>query len=311
MLPLCLHKDSREVIAASTRSYLLKIAETNPQVQVGLADRVTAMLPYAFEGFGLLMERGCISVADDGRLQTVPDKVRKSVTGTDETISCQRVARIRRQGVRTHRRPSDRLHDLWNPSMKIKSIHIYSHDEQRRDLQFKVDGLNVITGRSSTGKSALSEIIEYCMGRSSFNVPEGVIRDKVAWFAVIYQFESEQVLVAKPTPPGGGASCSTAMLRRGAELQAPEFEELVVNSDDDAIVDPAVAPARYPREPHRCRPRTQPGQLRRERQAHLLLPVPEAGAGRQQGSAFLSPERAVPAAGNPRHAADPARRLLP
>lgn len=120
--------------------------------------------------------------------------------------------------------------------MKIRSIHIYSHDGQRRDLQFKLDGLNVITGRSSTGKSALSEIIEYCMGRSSFNVPEGVIRDKVIWFAVIYQFDREQVLVAKPTPPDGGASCSTAMLRRGTELQAPLFEELAVNSNDDAVV---------------------------------------------------------------------------
>ncbi len=121
--------------------------------------------------------------------------------------------------------------------MKIRSIHIYSHDGQRRDIQFKVDGLNVITGRSSTGKSALSEIIEYCMGRSSFNVPEGVIRDKVAWFAVIYQFEKEQVLVAKPTPPGGGASCSTAMLRRSTQLQAPEFKDLAVNTDDDSIVE--------------------------------------------------------------------------
>jgi len=121
--------------------------------------------------------------------------------------------------------------------MKIRSIHIYSNDGQRRDLRFKVDGLNVITGRSSTGKSALSEIIEYCMGRSSFNVPEGVIRDKVAWFAVIYQFESEQVLVAKPTPPGGGASCSTAMLRRGTQVQAPEFKDLAVNTDDDSIVE--------------------------------------------------------------------------
>lgn len=120
--------------------------------------------------------------------------------------------------------------------MKIKSIHIYSHDGQRRDLQFKVDGLNIITGRSSTGKSALSEIIEYCMGRSTFNVPEGIIRDKVAWFAVIYQFKREQVLVAKPTPLGGGASCSTAMLRRGTELQAPSFRELAVNSDDEAVV---------------------------------------------------------------------------
>lgn len=120
--------------------------------------------------------------------------------------------------------------------MKIKSIHIYSHDGQRRDLEFKVDGLNVITGRSSTGKSALSEIIEYCMGRSTFNVPEGVIRDKVAWFAVIYQFPQEQVLIAKPTPNTGGTSCSTAMQRRGARLAAPTFEQLAVNTDDDAVV---------------------------------------------------------------------------
>lgn len=120
--------------------------------------------------------------------------------------------------------------------MKIKSIHIYSHDGQRRDLQFKVNGLNVITGRSSTGKSALSEIIEYCMGRSTFNVPEGIIRDKVAWFAVIYQFAQEQVLIAKPTPTSGGISCSTAMQRRGSQLTAPNFTELLVNTDDGAVV---------------------------------------------------------------------------
>lgn len=94
VLPLCLHKDSREVIAGSPRSYLLKITEKNQQVMVGFANRVTQMLPYAFEGFGLLMERGCITVAHDGRMQTVPDKVRKTIKGTAETISCQRVARV-------------------------------------------------------------------------------------------------------------------------------------------------------------------------------------------------------------------------
>jgi phage shock protein A len=120
--------------------------------------------------------------------------------------------------------------------MKIKSIHIYSHDGQRRDLEFHVDGLNVITGRSSTGKSALSDIVEYCMGRSDCNVPEGVIRDKVAWFAVLYQFPNEQVLIAKPSPEGGGASCSVAMVRRGTVVQVPPFQELVVNTDDDGVV---------------------------------------------------------------------------
>lgn len=94
VLSLCLHKDSREVIAGSSRSYLLKTIEKNQQVMVGFADRVTKMLPFTFEGFGLLMERGCITVTDDGRIKTVPNKVRKTVSGTDETISCQRVARI-------------------------------------------------------------------------------------------------------------------------------------------------------------------------------------------------------------------------
>ena len=94
VLPLCLHKDSREVIAGSPRSYLLKTMEKNQQIMIGFADRVSQMLPYAFEGFGLLMERGCLVIADGGRIQTVPGKVRKTVSGTAETISCQKVARI-------------------------------------------------------------------------------------------------------------------------------------------------------------------------------------------------------------------------
>lgn len=94
VLPLCLHKDSRDVIASSALSYFLKTTENNQQIMVGFADRVTQMLPYTFEGFGLLMERGCIAVADDGRIQIVPNKVRKTVNGTAETIACQRAARI-------------------------------------------------------------------------------------------------------------------------------------------------------------------------------------------------------------------------
>lgn len=120
--------------------------------------------------------------------------------------------------------------------MKIQSIFIYSHDGRRRDLIFDENGLSIITGRSSTGKSAISEIIEFCMGRSTFNVPEGVIRDRVSWFGVIYNFGSDQVLVVKPTPKPGYTSSSLAMLRRGNNLTPPIFDELSVNSDDDAVV---------------------------------------------------------------------------
>lgn len=119
--------------------------------------------------------------------------------------------------------------------MKIKSIHIYSHDGRRRDVAFHLDGLNVITGRSSTGKSALSDIIEYCMGRSTFTIPEGVIHDRVSWFAVIFHFDGEEVLVAKPAPGFGRLSCSTAMVFRGADLAPPAFDQLLVNDDDSGV----------------------------------------------------------------------------
>ncbi|WP_314154878.1 three component ABC system middle component [Rouxiella badensis] len=94
VLPLCLHKDSREIVANHSRSYLLKITENNQQIMIGFADRVNQMLPYVFEGIGLLLERGCISITDDGRITTIKKKVRKAITGTDENIACQKVARI-------------------------------------------------------------------------------------------------------------------------------------------------------------------------------------------------------------------------
>jgi hypothetical protein len=93
VLPLCLHKDSRQIISGNSRSYLLKITEENQHIKIGFADRVTNMLPYTFEGFGFLMERACIDVSDNGRLKTLPNKVRKTVRGTEETVACQRAAR--------------------------------------------------------------------------------------------------------------------------------------------------------------------------------------------------------------------------
>lgn len=93
VLPICLHKDSREVIADSPRSYLLKTVEKNPQLLVGFANRTTYLLPLGFEALGFSMQLGCFGVTHEGRLKTVPGRVRKSITGTVESVSCQRVAR--------------------------------------------------------------------------------------------------------------------------------------------------------------------------------------------------------------------------
>jgi len=94
VLPLCLHMDTRLALSENSRGYFLKTIEKHPRILVGFAKRARHLLPFALEALGFLMERGCFVVTEDGRLQTIGQKVRKKVTGTDESIACQRVARF-------------------------------------------------------------------------------------------------------------------------------------------------------------------------------------------------------------------------
>jgi hypothetical protein len=94
VLPLCLHKDTRLVLSENSRGYFLKAIEKNPRILIGFAKRANHLLPFALEACGALMERSCFLVTEDGRLRTVEGRVRKKVSGTDESIACQRVARF-------------------------------------------------------------------------------------------------------------------------------------------------------------------------------------------------------------------------
>jgi hypothetical protein len=94
VLPLCLHKDTRLVLAEHSRSYILKAVEKNPRLLVGFAERARHLMPFTLEACGMLMERGCFNVTEDGRLKCVDNTVRKTISGTDESMACQRVARF-------------------------------------------------------------------------------------------------------------------------------------------------------------------------------------------------------------------------
>lgn len=65
-------------------------------------------------------------------------------------------------------------------------------------------GLNIITGKSSTGKSALIEIFDYCFGSSGYTVPEGVITEKTFIYFVFLKFNDFNLLLArKPNSKSG------------------------------------------------------------------------------------------------------------
>lgn len=119
--------------------------------------------------------------------------------------------------------------------MKIKSIHVYSHNGEVRSINFKINGLNIITGLSSTGKSSIINIVEYCLGKSDCLIAEGVITSKVSWVSVIYSIGKQEVLIAKKLPENGKSSCNQLMLKRGVDLTFCDFTELENNSNDETL----------------------------------------------------------------------------
>ena len=59
------------------------------------------------------------------------------------------------------------------------------------------EGLNIITGRSSTGKSAIIELFDYCTGNSENTIPEGVITDNADLYFVVIHAKEAHLIIAR------------------------------------------------------------------------------------------------------------------
>ena len=106
--------------------------------------------------------------------------------------------------------------------LQIKEIVLYSATGDRRRLRFNANRVNIITGKSGTGKSAIVPILDYCLGRTTFTIPEGVIRDEVAWYGVLLRVsEGTNLFIAKPAPAPDANSQSGACLLVGAGIEPP------------------------------------------------------------------------------------------
>ncbi|MGG5787945.1 DUF3732 domain-containing protein [Bacillus pretiosus] len=120
-------------------------------------------------------------------------------------------------------------------TMQIKEIILYNHQGDKRILEFELGKVNIITGKSGTGKSAIIEIIDFCLGRSEFNIPDGIIKKSVKWYAVKLQFEQSQILIAKPSPGINIASQSQAYIEVAHHIEVPEMSKFILNTNDDGI----------------------------------------------------------------------------
>lgn len=97
----------------------------------------------------------------------------------------------------------------------IKFIGFF--DTQGRVHGVKLDkGLNLITGKSSTGKSSLIEIFDFCMASSEDTIPHGVIEENATFFFLWVGIKNVDYLLGRDAD---GKSCYI--------VDNPEFEDVL------------------------------------------------------------------------------------
>ncbi|MCP3396176.1 DUF3732 domain-containing protein [Bradyrhizobium sp. CCGB20] len=90
-----------------------------------------------------------------------------------------------------------------------------------RVVGFKHGVVNVISGASKTGKSAVIPIIDYCLCSDRCAIPVGVIREKCGWFGIVIETVEGLKLLAR-REPGDQQSTGDMYFLEGREVNIPD-----------------------------------------------------------------------------------------
>lgn len=119
--------------------------------------------------------------------------------------------------------------------LQFKSLVLWPRNEklEPRVVRFAKGKLNVITGASKTGKSAVIPIIDYCLGSERCAVPVKTIRDACSWFGVVIITSEGEKLLAR-REPGNHQSTGDMFLLEGDTVEVPH-SILEKNANVDSV----------------------------------------------------------------------------
>lgn len=106
---------------------------------------------------------------------------------------------------------------------QITKIVLWPKNRQKapRILPFLEGKVNVISGSSRTGKSAIIPIIDYCLGSDNCSIPVKTIRDACEWFGVVVKTKQGEKLFAR-REPGMQKSTDAMFVLEGESIEIPE-----------------------------------------------------------------------------------------
>lgn len=85
----------------------------------------------------------------------------------------------------------------------IQKIILFRKDGDKRVVAL-TPGVNIITGESKTGKSALVEIIDYCLCSARCTIPKGKITEFSHLYVLVMQIKEHTVIIARQNWDIGG-----------------------------------------------------------------------------------------------------------
>lgn len=119
--------------------------------------------------------------------------------------------------------------------IQLGRLILYGRNGKVRIVSFRQRQLNLISGNSKTGKSAIVDIIDYCLGSDRANIADGVIRDKVAYYAVVLAVDGREVFVCRQDPPANAQSSQGIWVLTGSDVGEPAISGFVANHNPDTL----------------------------------------------------------------------------
>ncbi|MGR6128796.1 DUF3732 domain-containing protein [Paenibacillus sp. SER-28] len=110
----------------------------------------------------------------------------------------------------------------WN----IQKVFLYSHDNRRSDIVFDLEKVNIITGDSQTGKSALPEIIDYVLGSSECHIPS-YVRRSVSWVGLLWKKNDTEFAIFRKVPRAPAKSSNIMHCLKGQNLIIPKKADVI------------------------------------------------------------------------------------
>lgn len=123
---------------------------------------------------------------------------------------------------------------------QIEKLIVWPNDAafERSEVTFQPNAVNVITGDSRTGKSAIVGIIDYCMGSGECSIPIGVVRANASWYGIVAQTDEGRILFARKNPNANEKASEASLIkdiRSDEDIPDTISEEDAKENSDDIV----------------------------------------------------------------------------